>query len=363
MKKLLNGPQKISSQTRCSSLSQWGRSVGGEIAFWLFSLTAVVTFVGCASAPVKPSNYVQTTLQVSSTPEDALVMMSCAATFDEKSALVIGRTPLLRLRNLPKKGCELSISKPGYHEWRGRITPDASTISAELVAFSEDEKAKLGFVDSQPADCLSLVPVRVGIHQLGDKAEIMESSPDAEDFRTNVIEGFKKELPKHFGAKAEVRQEAELQNTNTWIELEDNLKTLRLEKIGFYPVPRRLDLTPKVASKLKDIGGIVLLVRTEAYYLKSNDRFMRAAAPLLLSFASGATALSTQPGPIYTFLVFGGLPQSEVVFVQIYMIHAETQELLWYGQVQSPDNFKRDNLLEELIQRVVAQIPSAFIAD
>jgi len=145
--------------------------------------------------------------------------------------------------------------------------------------------------------------------------------------------------------------------------LEDHLKTLRLEKIGFYPVPRRLTLTPAVAGKLKDIGGVVLLVRAEAYYLKSNDRFMRAAAPLLLSFASGATALSTQPGPIYTFLVFGGVPQSEVVFVQIYMVHAETQELLWYGQVQSPDNFKRDNLLEELIQRVVAQIPSAFIAD
>ena len=175
----------------------------------------------------------QTTIQITSTPEDALVIMSCVSQFDEKSALVIGRTPLLRLRNLPEAGCEISISKSGYHEWRGRITPDAPTISAQMVVFSQDEKDKLGFVDSKPVGSLTLVPVRLGIHPLEDESQTMESSPDAQDFSTQVITDFQEELPRHFGDKARIRMEPELQNTGTWAELEDNLKTIRLEKIGF----------------------------------------------------------------------------------------------------------------------------------
>lgn len=307
-------------------------------------------------------------LGITSVPSGACVMYGAQAMyFDEKSAVALGKTPLLR--NLPPDaaGARIQITKLGYREWSGTLSPAATRITAELQPLSDQEKADRGWMISPPATALTVVPLRVGLHQVGNAA--FESTPEATRFRARVVQLLGGALEKRFPGKvAVVDAPAQASEGAAWGALETQISKIRLDKLGCYPVPVRFDIPAGIASAFANANTGVLLVRAEAYYQSSGQRVARAAGPILWSIVSAAAvstaaqALALPAGTIVTYPVFGPSPDRETVLFQMFLVHAQTRELLWYGQLSTQQYFNDDGVIESITLNAADQIPSAYLA-
>jgi hypothetical protein len=203
------------------------------------------------------------------------------------------------------------------------------------------------------------------LHQVGSTA--FESTPDAATFRSRLVQLLGGALEKRFPGKTTVVDtSAEASDAATWGKLEDQISRIRLEKLGSYPVPVRLDIPAQLGPAFANADAAVLLVRAEAYYLSTGQRVARAAVPILLSLASGAAAgaaaQALPAGTTVTYPVFGPGPDQETVLLQMFLLHAQTRELLWYGQVLTQQYFRDDGVVESITAKAAEQIPSAYLA-
>jgi len=323
-----------------------------------------VCFSGCMTTE-STLNLVPTTIQIKSEPSGALVMMSFDKVLNEKTAPILGTTPLMRRKDVPASGASLRISKPGYREWNGSISAGNSKIRAELVPFSPVEKEQLQWTEMRGYHQLNILPVQIKVRKIGDSSYANETSQLTSAFRSRCMKALTDITKNRFGEIVRIQKVEQLEDPELWESLNNKLDEIRVEKIGFYPIPPRVELSPEFDRPLSDLGGAVLLVRAEAYYLGKLKRFKKTAIPLALTFASallmeGTTVGSSGTSDYYIYPVFGPEPEKELVFIQLYLVDSESKELLWFGQSQIPTHFDREGVVDNLAETSVGQLPSAF---
>ena len=76
---------------------------------------------------------------------------------------------------------------------------------------------------------------------------------------------------------------------------------------------------------------------------------------------SGSAAEAQATGsPGYIYPVFGARPNSDTVRARMFLIHSETRELLWVGQVLMPAYFKHKQVVETTARKAAEQAPTAW---
>jgi hypothetical protein len=324
---------------------------------------------GAADSPIaqpKSAHHgpVDATVRISSTPSGALVLICPGEEFHEDAAVPLGKTPLLRLLPLTESNASIRITKAGYQVWNDKLSPDAPEIKAELAQLTEDEKQKLGWFVSPPCYRLTVVPIRLGIKKVGSKAEGFETSSDATNFTSRFLTAFETTIKQRFGSQAELATPTNLVSDAVWQELARQVEGINIATVGFTPTPRRLDFTAGENASLADLDGAVLLVRAEAHYMGKGAIFARAAIPILLAAgsAAGGIAVAQSTGAsFYTYTAFGAAPSSDVIMVQMFLVHSSTRELMWYGQVIMPQFYKHEQVTERTATKAAEQIPAAFL--
>jgi hypothetical protein len=299
-------------------------------------LAAIASAYVCQAAESRP---VDTTVRISSTPAGAFVLVSSGETFREDAALALGKTPLMRRMRLAANGSPVRITKAGYQVWEGKLSPGASDIKAELVPLTDAQKQELGWFGSPPCRRLTVVPVRLGIQKLGSKADGFETTSDAVSLTNRFLTAFEAMLKQRFGSRAELATPTNLVTDAFWRQLANQMKGINVATVGFTPTPRRPSFTTGENASLAALDGAVLLVRAEAHYLGKGVIFARAAVPLLLSAGSAAggyPAAQSTGASFYTYSIYGGLPSSEDILVQRFLLNSSTRELMWYGRRSCP---------------------------
>jgi len=318
---------------------------------------------GCVS--VSEPELVSVVIRISSNPSGALVMMCPGRVFVPEKAVTLGETPVLRRLDLPATGSLVQVTKAGFREWSGVLSGESPNIAATLVPFTDSERSQLGWVESGVCDRLTVVPVRVGIRKTGSDSDDLDTSAEAEEFRRRFRNTFEPILADRFGTRAMVTRPPMLTGGEAWEALSGGLEGIRFDQIGYYPVPKRLQLGAAMDSELHALGGAVLFVRVEACYLGSGARTARFAAPLV------KTAISDMIGsanPVYTgsdyfayvYTIHGPSDARDTILVDMCLTHSQTSEILWLGRVLLPDWFKRKGVVEDVARRAAAQIPSRF---
>ncbi len=307
---------------------------------------------------------IDTTVHIRSTPPGAFVLICPGDAFREAAALPLGKAPLMRLMPLSAIVNSVRITKAGYQVWEGKLSLGDSDIKAALVPLTEAQKQELGWFVSPPCRRLTVVPVRLGIQRLGSKAEGFETSSDAVSFTNRFLTVLDATIKQRFGSQAVLTTPTNLVTDAFWQNLARQMEGINVATIGFTPTPRRLSFTTEENASLTALDGAVLLVRTEAHYLGKGAIFARAAVPLLLSAGSAAggyAAAQSTGASFYTYSIYGGIPSTEGILVQMFLLHSSTRELMWYGQAFMPQFFKHEQVTENTARKAAEQVPAAFL--
>lgn len=323
-------------------------------------ICATVIIAGCA--PAKPAGPSHISLHITSDPPGALAMYTPPGNpFNEKDAKVLGKTPLLRLLLPDLGGSQVQVSKAGYLEWLGTISAASPEIQVKLQPLPADDE---NTASSPPLQSIALVPVRVGLRKIGTDG--FETTAAAAEFKNNLLKELGASLATRFGDQASIQSGSkEILETKVWAHLEQQVSKIRLEKLGFYPRPVRVDMPEALTSMLGNSSQALLLLRAEGHYLSTGQRVARVAVPLLLTAAgavAGASVAASNPGASVVYPIFGPGPSQETVLLQVYLVHAQTRELLWYAQVVTPSRFDDEGVTEAVARKTIEQIPGAILA-
>ena len=207
--------------------------------------------------------------------------------------------------------------------------------------------------------------MRLGIRKRGAKTDAFDLSSEAVLFTNRFLTAFEQGVKGRFGERARLATDDQLISEESWNQLTKQLEGVSISTIGYTPAPRRLNFSAAINAKLAELDGAVLLVRAEAYYLGKGAIFARAAIPLLLSAgsaAAGAAGASASGASSYSYSIYGAPPSSDVILVQMFLVHSQTRELLWYGQVVMPQYFKQEQVTEKTATKAVEQIPAGLLA-
>jgi hypothetical protein len=304
-------------------------------------------------------------VRVSSEPAGALVMYSRDRPFDEKTAAVWGTTPLSRYVDAIEG--VVRISKTGFDEWEGVLDEQHMTVNARLTP-RRDEHGEWPVVESPPTDFLSVVPLRVGIQEIGQEGKPLDDSDESKTFRQEFVWKLSRELVKRFGRAAQVNKDVQLTPVaaqTVWSRLDDQMANVRVEKIGYYPQPVRVDVDTRALGIAAKAGAAVVLVRAEAYYLGTGTQIVRAAVPILLTAASaagGAAVAASAGAPLYVYPVFGPITANEdAMIAEVYVVHPWTKELLWTGRAAARGHYTNSAVIEGVVTNLVNAIPSRFV--
>ena len=305
------------------------------------------------------------TVRISSEPDDALVMVSPKAVYEEQDAICLGKTPLIRYLRVIKSGRAVRITKAGYKEWQGLISLDRPDITAVLEPLPGGGDGKQGSEAAMSFNRITVVPMRLGIRQAGASKRGLDQSDDSRRFVARFKQAFSQKLRQRF-AKAVVMVEDELLGcTDYWAEVETNLKEIQLERLGYYPVPPRLKVSPDFDAALSANEGAVLLVRGEASYLTKEQRAGRVAAALTLSIISAGMGMGAPvhvgSSRVAIYSVFSPGVSDEILVAQMLLVHGKTKEVFWFGQVVLGDDFRRESVVEDVAKQAAAQLPSRYI--
>jgi hypothetical protein len=304
-------------------------------------------------------------IQITTTPPRALVFLSHDSTFDEKTALCLGTTPLLRNLNLSNHNNHLQLIKPGYREWNGTLTPETSIKNIVLEQLSEQENKKNGFYKSPMTQEMTVIPLRIRVQPLSKKDQKTDNTTESLDFKSRMLTSFEKEIRHRFQEKAKIQEVLEWEDENFVQNLLDQIKNIRLEKIGYTTFPISLHFDPKDEKYLSSLQGTILFLRGEAWYEGKGKKILKGLLPILLTAGSvsiGYNAAINSGASGFAFNIFGALPSTNTVLLQMFLVHSQTKELLWYGQVLfSPAHFKTPEVIEKTAVQGAKQIPSMFI--
>jgi len=325
---------------------------------------SIILWIVTAPALARDASDAQeVTLQVRTDPPGALVMACDSDPCNEATATILGKAPLMRRLPMPATGWTLEAAKAGYDEARAHVAPDAPGASLRLEPLTAEERKQRGFREAGPAETLFIVPNVVATHKVG--AAGFDDATASRAFSDRFLRSLERTLNRRFPSRVQRRDVGEFASTADWAELQASLSGNRVEKIGFYPVPVYLKLSAQRQAQVSGIGGAVLFVRAEAYYLGSGARFARAAVPILLmagSAAAGAAAAGAAGSPVFVYGVYGPAPNQDFLHAQYFLVHAQTGEVMWVGQVDAPAHFENDAAVESVARAIGDGIPQGALA-
>jgi hypothetical protein len=305
------------------------------------------------------------TVRISSVPSGALVLVCPGEEFREDAAEPLGKTSLLRLMSLTESNMSVRITKPGFQLWNGKLLPTASEIKADLIPLTDAQKHEQAWFASTPCHRLTVVPVRLGIKKVSSKGEELETSSNAAEFTNRFLTTFESKIKARFAQQATLLTQTNLASEAFWQQLSRQMKGVRISTIGFTPVPIKLNFPADINAQLDELDGAILFVRVEAHYVGKGAIFMRAAVPILLSAASaagGMAAAQSAGSPVYVYNVYGGMDtSSDLILVQMFLVHSHTRELMWYGQVAMPAFYELEHVTEKTATKAAEQVPAAFL--
>ena len=306
------------------------------------------------------------TTHIGSEPDDALVMVSPKAVFEEQGAICLGKTPLIRYLGIDKSGGSVRITKAGYKEWQGMISPAMPDITAVLDPLPQGEDGNQGFEAAMSFSRINVIPMRLGIRQAVASKKELDQSDDSRQFVTRFKEAFSQKLRQRFAKAVVMAEDDRMARADYWIEVETNLKKIQLERLGYYSVPPRMEVSPGFDAVLSANEGAVLLVRAEAIYLTKEQRTDRVLASLAVSIISAGVGMSVPiragSSRIAIYPVSSPGQSDEVVVAQMLLVHGKTKEVFWFGQVVLSDDYRRDSVVEDIARQAAAQLPSRYIS-
>jgi hypothetical protein len=311
-------------------------------------------------AKAKP---VDTTVRISSTPPGAMVLICEGENFRDENAVPLGKTPLLRLMPLTESGVSVRISKAGHQLWNGKLSSVSAEIKAEMVVLTDAEKHASGWFVSPPCQQFTVLPIRMGIKKIGADAKAFDTSNAATEFTNRFLGSLQVTLKARFSNHVSMASSA-MPGDEIWKQLTNRVNGVLIPTIGFTPAPLRLDFTPEINASIGALDGGVLLVRAEAHYLGGGRLFARAVLPIVLSAGSAAAgfgAAQATGGSSYMYQIYGAPPMSDMIQVQLFLVHAKTRELMWYGQVVMPQYFQHEKVTENTAIKAAEQVPAAFL--
>jgi len=255
----------------------------------------------------------------------------------------------------------VQLSLRGYKQWLGTLSPSSPIVTARLEPLSDAEKKAAGWVPSASIDRISVVPVRIGTQQIGDTFQ-----PDSPEFRNSFITTFQGVMQRRFGNKSSTASVAALEGNAAVMEaLEGAVKGVDMSQLAARPTPVVIDFPAEVRTAMTREGGAVLFVRAEAHYLSGGARFARVAIPILLSAASAAAAgvaAAQASGPsFYPYYILGVAPTQDLVLAQGFLVHAQTRELLWFGQATALAHYEDSGVTSRVAEKLAEQVPAAVL--
>jgi len=325
---------------------------------------------GSSSELNSEAEEVYAVIRISSSPSGALVMLSNQAEFDEMTAPVLGKTPIMRRMQISTGGSVIHITKPGYEEWVGRISAETPQIKADMVLLPNTD---LNRSTRSKFNKVTVIPARIGIRKVwnpksGEELPDFEVSELATGFRRNFMHSLGERLRGRFSENIAVKNSPELETDEFWLQVEDILTGIRPDKIGFYPEPVSIEFGTHYSDILSSIGDGVLLIRSEAYYHTKGHTSGLVIGAILMTLAAREAAkqnakTGANPGEtvMYSYPVYSVGPSNESIIVQQLLIDSETKELVWFSQTVLPGNFSREGVTETLASKIGSQFPSAFL--
>jgi hypothetical protein len=327
----------------------------------IYWLIACCCFACCDAADTKTTPQVKNvTVRINSTPPGAFVWLCLEPTYEQSRAVPFGRTPLLRLLQLSQAGISVRLTKTGYQLWDGELSTNAAETNIALNPLTKAQKQKLGWFVSPPCRRLTVVPLRLGIRKHTSKSDTLEVSPDAVSFTNRFLAAFTTAIAQRFGNRVGFASPDTLFAEEFYQQLTRQMEGVAIPSIGFTPAPIRLDYSPDTNARLGVSDGAVLFVRAEACYMSGGEVFSRAIPMLLMAGIAGASVASGGRG---VFMFYGAPPSGDNIFVQMFMIHSTTRELMWFGQLLEPRFFKHKQVTETVATKATEHIPSALLRE
>jgi len=339
---------------------------------------ATLLIYGCSSTPKQ----VNTAFRVRCNVDHALVTYSPETVFKATNSVVLGTTPMIRLKEVPGEGARLQVTARGYHPWEGALLPTTNVLvvpcqdstnrlslaaitnlNVVLQPLTAEEKQNRGWVESPPCAQVALLPVKVGTQVIGGSFISDPNGP----FEREVSTVLRYELEKRLGA---VFQSTAVSTTFTnhagllqaLDEVDKRVPDYMYLKAT--PDPVTVNVPDDVKRKMRDIGGGILLFKANALYLSTTANALRVGVPLaltVLSAAAGAGGASASGSSYYTYNVYSIAPKSDMIIVQGYLVHSQTCELLWLGQMAVPGSFKKGNATCQAASGVARQLPRGLV--
>jgi len=285
--------------------------------------------------------------------------------FCETNAFVMGKTPLRRLMEIPDDGMHVCISQYGHEEWHSRVFPASPPVLAKLKPVAAGQASA-----SQECAGIAIAPVRVGPRLISDEGGELDSGEEAEEYRDIFCDTFRGTIAEQ-GLKHPpmIKISAEV-GAQVWREFEKQMTSHCFERVPYMPERMRLEIPPRVRDLLAESGRYILLMRAEGYYIGGRTRFVRAAAPFVLTAASIAISANNPVGShtsgnatttTYAFPVFGAMPSEDHIVIQEVLLNPHTQEIEWCGQISAPAYYRKRDAVESLAKLAAELVPDEFL--
>ncbi len=330
-------------------------------------------FSGCETTVVSERAMQETSISVRSEPSGALVLAFAErGEFCETNAFVLGKTPLRRFQNIPVDGLRVCVSKRGYEEWTGVLSPANPNASIQLKPLAS------GIVEErEKQQKIILVPARVGIRKIGSESTALEKSLKAEEYRNTIIREFGAVILEDQNGVSDGFKVADIKLGQTlWAKFEEEMKTRCYERIPHYPIPIRLNLSQSERARLPAQEGLILLLRAEAYYTGTAKKAAKTALPIAMTVLGAVASVNSSPAYSHTstsgslqtktsyhiFPVFGFSPSEDTIVVQEVLLDCATLEIKWAGQLQVSDSYGRTKSVEALARQAAQLVPDEYIA-
>jgi hypothetical protein len=261
------------------------------------------------------------------------------------------------------------VSKRGFEEWEATLGARHLTLNAKLVPLA-DRDGEIATVESPPTDFLTVVPLRLGIHKVGEEEGVLESSEQGKVFEFEFLQKLSRELMKRFGSAALVTEDAPLAPSAAnaiWSRIGGQLAGVRVEKLGYHPRPVRLDIDARDLGSGAKAGAALALLRAEGSYVGTGTKVARGVVQVVVTTAVGAGAAAGAAAAGAAPVIVGAppplTPLEETVVGELYVVHPWTKELLWIGRAAGRGRYTEPGVVDGVVARLVSEIPSRFVGE
>lgn len=333
-------------------------------------LCGLIFFSGCVTPNganhLKPEDTAMV-LKIDSEPKGALVLLNQDTAFDEKTAVLLGKTPLVRcIQHFGDYTIE--ITKEGYKPYQTSVSKTKLEVSASLERLYPEgvEPAKV-FLDKK-ADKIICVPylVRARKATKRDVKTLMATPKDIKHTKAfnNSIDEFLPEIMQNkFSDKFEItKTDFGLAPQETELIL-DQKEGVRLDKIGYYPEPVMLDLPEQVKATVKDENANYLLLHAESFYTSAGKKFFNAVVPALVAAGAAVGTASAFGVPAHQVNIphVSGIPNIDFMIIRAALVSGKTHEMLWFGQISIKTNHNNTKVLKKILKKIIRKVPKKFL--